>query len=869
MINYKYKVTQLISDPTNTFQVVGAQERRLIDTFPLNTFFNQFKHRVEYNIYTLEGSLLLTDREYDSTYQLTNAAGAGREGAQEIRLDPVEDIKRYGYEAGDVLTVYHFLNNLFSEGIAGGSFFIESISNDRTELRALSNVLPGSDIKRYVERIKNSLNSLAHFSEFYLNFGEGTIVTALNVESEDLEKGTSIVLKLYKPLPNSITVNSVFEVEEKVLDSAVFQIDSEIVQEVPKTNFLRGPNFDIDSTYDNRNPTEYLDLNELFGYPVSGSFYKLYSLAEEKGVELSIDYTDFSNFTYFSSAEERIRNFKYKLELIQGYESERSLKSGSVEYYDTLIKGIVSNFDHYDRYLYYESGSYAWPKSNTTPPYLNKASDDPESVQWFEEIVEQASNYDIANDSILIGDVPFFLREDETNAPYIAFIYMLGQYFDNIWIYAKAITERYNADNRVNVGVSKDLIREVIESLGVKLYNSNFNTTSLFSSYIGESPSDSEEIINENVVITEGTSLHFLQPVPFADYEKEVYKRIYHNLPHLLKTKGTERGLRALINCFGIPDDILNIYTFGGTPTESLFNYGPLSNPLTSLDKIRIEESGSTPKDNILSQYISTVPKSTTYSDDQNLIEVGFNLSDSTDRYVRSKIEVTDDSFNIDNIIGDPRLRYASQYDSLKQKSATVLQNGSYLPEDPSLSFSKDPKALIRLVRFFDSRVFRMIKDFTPVRSNLTTGIIVKDHILHRSKAKQVELSIEEKIHTGSVEIANISGSDGNSFPLENQFPYTLNYEQDVQTLVGLISRDITDESPRYNGELSGSILEVTNGNLTEANPFLKNAQPVMSFRMTTYSLSPALPPDCILEVILALIDIDIDCTLTVTCQVL
>ena len=45
---------------------------------------------------------------------------------------------------------------------------------------------------------------------------------------------------------------------------------------------------------------------------------------------------------------------------------------------------------------------------------------------------------------------------------------------------------------------------------------------------------------------------------------KSLYKRLYHNIPYLLKSKGTMAGLRALITSYGIPDTILKISEFGG-----------------------------------------------------------------------------------------------------------------------------------------------------------------------------------------------------------------------------------------------------------------------------------------------------------------
>ena len=54
------------------------------------------------------------------------------------------------------------------------------------------------------------------------------------------------------------------------------------------------------------------------------------------------------------------------------------------------------------------------------------------------------------------------------------------------------------------------------------------------------------------------------QTIPSNDAQKLIYKRLYHNLPYLLKKKGTTAGLRVLLNCFGIPDTILRISEFGG-----------------------------------------------------------------------------------------------------------------------------------------------------------------------------------------------------------------------------------------------------------------------------------------------------------------
>ena len=40
----------------------------------------------------------------------------------------------------------------------------------------------------------------------------------------------------------------------------------------------------------------------------------------------------------------------------------------------------------------------------------------------------------------------------------------------------------------------------------------------------------------------------------------------------------------------------------------------------------------------------------------------------------------------------------------------------------------------IRLIKFYDNSLFKMIKDFTPARASLATGIVIKPTLLERCK---------------------------------------------------------------------------------------------------------------------------------------
>jgi hypothetical protein len=220
----------------------------------------------------------------------------------------------------------------------------------------------------------------------------------------------------------------------------------------------------------------------------------------QTGVEINVDYSDYNNFIHFSSAQTRLENFYYKLSLIETYQISASLSSGTTTNYyvsssnliwQAKINELITGFDDYEYYLYYTSGSTSWPKSNSTPPYTNVLTTSVTGQDWFISQSIVAEEYDIENNNALINSIPSYLREDPENAQYELFIEMIGQYFDTIFLYTQDITNKYNVDNRVNYGVSKDLVADILRDMGIKIYQNNFSTNDLYSALLGFTPSGS------------------------------------------------------------------------------------------------------------------------------------------------------------------------------------------------------------------------------------------------------------------------------------------------------------------------------------------------------------------------------------------
>ena len=208
-------------------------------------------------------------------------------------------------------------------------------------------------------------------------------------------------------------------------------------------------------------------------------------------IKLNIDYSDFSNFIHFSSATERVDNFKYKLEQIETYDARIDLLE-SVKQSDALTNisqsivrknRIINGFDEFERYLYYsnDSNNYThwsssdqliepYPKSSTYPHVL-RSTTSTEGTSWYNGVYSSFSLYDSFNDARLRNMIPIHLQEDERNSEYTTFVDMIGQHFDVQWTYIKSLTDVNRREEHPQDGLFDELLQSVAESLGWELSN--------------------------------------------------------------------------------------------------------------------------------------------------------------------------------------------------------------------------------------------------------------------------------------------------------------------------------------------------------------------------------------------------------------
>jgi hypothetical protein len=582
-----------ISTQDYFLQNYNPQETNLIPSFEINTVLTDSSY-IEYFVYDINKTILSTNYNFVQYTVLANGQSAGSNNEiSQIIVDPEQTLINSGFSEGEYVTYFNFLNKKIGSNLE--QLFISEISSDRTEIRLDSTILTEFSIVDQTTNFVIERENSPYFLDFYLNFGDNRLVIANNIILDDQDPNNpTILVKLYEALPENFVLNSTLWIVTLVEEPVAYQVNFPIVPvEVIDTFSLKGPNFNLDLKDQINNSTVSLDYASLTTTALTSSQNQLQSLLEEKGLDINIDYSDFNNYVHFSSAQVRLENFYYKVQLLEEYNENINLlnsttnspvyTSSSIAEYESKINNIITYFDDYEYYLYYETGSYAWPKTNSQKPYTLAASDSNEVLTWIGNTnpaspyyggrLLSASLFDNDNKDYLLYTIPEYLRDDPQNKPYETFIQMVGQLYDSIWVYYKDIINKYDNDNRLEYGISKDIVADAIRDFGIKLYQNNFSNEDLYTAFLGLTPQGGLfPFPNITGSLPTPSGFEYVDTLisasndymPLDDVNKSLYKRIYHNLPYLLKAKGTLPGLRTLITSYGIPDTVLRINEFGG-----------------------------------------------------------------------------------------------------------------------------------------------------------------------------------------------------------------------------------------------------------------------------------------------------------------
>jgi hypothetical protein len=800
---------------TNRVNRYDIQDEQLLNPIVQQETFGQPEDYVEYFVFDLGGNILNSNYNYTS-YKLPSDYAYSQSYLPTLEIDPIQDIENLGYESGEVTSRYNFFRKISGEPFST-QLFISQISSDRTELRVDSTELSDVALIDIASNFADKQLAVPYYYYVILNFGNNNQVVAVNILSEINALGeASILFKLYEPLPANLTLKDKFWIVEEIVSPYIYDLSlDKIITPLPQP-YLKGPNFSIDLEFKNVVPTQYSNLSQLVTSLTGSSYQAALNSLTNQEVNINVDYSLLNDFIHYSSAANRINNFIFKVGEIEGYQYEISTFSpltasnasliNQVNQASSSLNATIAGFDGFESYLYYnsssltssivqynlETGSYLayniapYPKSNLTQPYVLYPSSSATVTSWYDDAIEVADAYDVLNKDILTNTIPSYIQDDPDNyLPYIVFVNMIGQYFDNIWVYIDKMTDVWDNNNNLNEGISQDLVYDWLRSFGMKLYNSQGDQTVLdynvggFSGSVDFAPNcrryqftnitsftlnqtwancdgtpgsanvpgffDSKvvcAISGSYVPLTPGITVNdlgpcydgnyspsssFLNNIPRKDLVLDTYKRLYHNLPYLFKGKGAHGGLQGLITLFGITGSILPIKEYGGTNDyQDLKGY--------TVDKISLGSN------NLTGSVLSPIKRFETpttssreiKSQDLHFIDVSFSPQTQIDNEVSASITAVNPNWVIDDYIAYPDALYLDTYPSLSfQRDYWFGQTFTH----PNEGF--DYGGFIRLIQFFDNSLFKMVQDFTPARGNTWTGVSIKSPVLERPKVPE------------------------------------------------------------------------------------------------------------------------------------
>jgi len=420
----------------------------------------------------------------------------------------------------------------------------------------------------------------------YLQFDNDKTNLVVNFKKDDVkyqEYPHSVVYKLYEPLPTGISEGDLTYVVKEMVPPHTENVQLiDFVEEDIDAVVLRNPKWDTQTSADSyfvARDTKFKSYNDLVSTDTSikeAIENDILSGSYMESIELTgIDYRQWDNFIHFSSIEDRLVNFKRKLAKVELYEGQSDALigiSGSLTYAQTSslamkVRKIKNEFTPFETYMYFQSSSYisssigvfnnnAWPKSGGSGtklnPYISYPTTASEATTWYDEQITSASLYDRKNRNRLLSNIPDHIKNDSENAPFHTFINMAGEHFDGIWTYINEIPQIYDRRQKLTEGLSRDLIYAVGTSLGFYL-NDGKDLVDLPGYVLGQEATGSD--VN---TFTQYSS------TPAREISREIWKRLINNMPFFLKTKGTLRSFKGLINCYGIPSTILRVKEYGG-----------------------------------------------------------------------------------------------------------------------------------------------------------------------------------------------------------------------------------------------------------------------------------------------------------------
>ena len=168
-----------------------------------------------------------------------------------------------------------------------------------------------------------------------------------------------------------------------------------------------------------------------------------------------------------------------------------------------------------------------------------------EWTSWYNGMIDSASAFDTDNIHSFENNLPLYIQGSSDYQDMKDFLSLQGEQYDLIRNHIDSLGTLHDRGYKKTNSPPENTLPMLLSNMGYQAINPfTGNLTETLGSYL-----------------TSVTSID--------DIKNNTWRKTLNNLPYIYKSKGTKNSVRALLNVYGYPPDILEFQEFGGSTEES------------------------------------------------------------------------------------------------------------------------------------------------------------------------------------------------------------------------------------------------------------------------------------------------------------
>jgi len=235
----------------------------------------------------------------------------------------------------------------------------------------------------------------------------------------------------------------------------------------------------------------------------------------------------------------------------EGITGINSIDSTALDYSGRISNGSWTGYTPEARSTGSAMDEYLKKESEFRDPIIY--SFHPRVVSLENSLIESGSAYDLENNASIYNSIPSWITEDDEigSEDVLNLTQILASYFDTLQLQMEALPAlKDKTYNDPNIIKPKTFSSRLLESQG-------FIAPEIFADVDALA-----QIMNRDD--------DRKYELDLTDIKNTIYQNVYNNLINIYKSKGTEKGFRNIVRCFGVDDELIRLNIYGNNVSYDL-----------------------------------------------------------------------------------------------------------------------------------------------------------------------------------------------------------------------------------------------------------------------------------------------------------